>query len=139
MNVHPLPNCSLQHNDQTRILKTSYFEKGLHTYDIIRYNETISLINLCSITWFVNCMVGEKSFQTNHKTDECGANSDTNIRNLAIGISASVFTCILVFGICVYLQRSNCLRRNANTEGKEQHSSATTSRQEEEIPMLTTS
>ncbi|CAC5416678.1 OBSCN [Mytilus coruscus] len=139
MKMHSLPNCSLQYNDETKILKTSSFKKGLHTYDIIRYNETISLFNLCSITWFVNCIVGEKSFQTNHKTDKCGTNSDTNIRNLSIGISAAAFTCILVFGLFVYLKREYCFRRNANIEGKEQQSSATTSRQEEDVPMLTAS
>ncbi|CAC5357874.1 OBSCN [Mytilus coruscus] len=75
MKMHPLPNCTLQYNDKTKILKTSYFKKGLQTYDMIRYNETISLYSLCTITWFVNCIVGEKSFQTKHKINECGTHS----------------------------------------------------------------
>ncbi|XP_071178084.1 uncharacterized protein [Mytilus edulis] len=138
MIMYHLPNCSLQLNDKTTILKANDYKKGHNKYDVIRYNEIIPLYNVCSITWVVYCIVGDKSFQTNNNVNkyECAIDNDAKLRNLAIGISAAVFTCILVFGLVVYLQRSNCLRRNVNLEGREQHSSATTARQEEDIPMF---
>ncbi|CAG2218433.1 ARHGEF30 [Mytilus edulis] len=84
--MHPLPNCSVQYNDETTILNTNDYKKGQNVYDIIRYNATISLNSLCSITWFVNCTVREKSFHTNHKQYKCETHYGNNFIDVISGV-----------------------------------------------------
>ncbi|CAC5357878.1 OBSCN [Mytilus coruscus] len=74
-NVHPLPICTLEYNNKTKILKTSDCKKENNTVYTIAYKSVISMKESCRITWLVNCTVGQKSFNTDKKTsNQCGTN-----------------------------------------------------------------
>lgn len=120
-------------------MKTNDYKKGHNKYDVIRYNETIPLFSLCNVTWVIHCIVGEKRFHTDTKKYECATNNDLKIKNIVIGISAVVSSCILVVVLVVCLKRHDyCFKCNDNQEGQEQPLN-TTSQPEENISMLNTS